>query len=86
MNIFFRILIGLLIAGVGTYFVLRTQTILGFFGPVAWAEAKLGGGGTRLFYKLIGLVLIFTGFMVATNLWGAFLEATLGSLFPRPQE
>ena len=82
MNIFLRIIIGLIVAGLGTYMVLRTVTILGFFGTVDWAEQKLGGGGTRLFYKLLGIVIVFTGFMVAANLWNAFLESTLGSILP----
>lgn len=82
MNIFLRIVIGLIVAAIGCYMVLRTETILGFFGTVDWAEQKLGGGGTRLFYKLLGIVIVFVGFMVATNLWDAFLEATLGSIIP----
>ncbi len=86
MNIFLRILIGILIAGVGTYMVLRTETILGFFGTVDWAERKLGGGGSRLFYKLLGIAIVFVGFMVATNLWSAFIESTLGSILPSGQE
>lgn len=52
-----------------------------FFGTNAWAETKLGGGGTSLLYKAIGILVIFAGFMWATNLWNAFLEATLGSVF-----
>lgn len=82
MNIFLRIIIGLLVAGVGTYMVIRTETILSFFGTVDWAEQKLGGGGSRLFYKLLGIVILFVGFMVATNLWDAFLASTLGSVIP----
>ncbi|MBU2612875.1 hypothetical protein KJ925_00250 [Patescibacteria group bacterium] len=81
MGIFLRTLIGLAIASAGTFMVLKTRVILGFFGPVAWADAKLGGGGSNLFYKLIGIVIALIGFLVATNLWEAFLQATLGSIF-----
>jgi hypothetical protein len=42
------------------------------------------GGGTNLFYKLLGVVFCLIGFLVMTNLWTAFLQATLGSLFPKP--
>ena len=84
MGIFFRIVLGLIIAGAGTFFVIRTRVIIDFFGTVDWAERKLGGGGTNLFYKLLGIVFIFVGFMVATDLWGAFLQATLGSILPKP--
>ncbi|MFH1078361.1 MAG: hypothetical protein V1745_03755 [Patescibacteria group bacterium] len=79
MGIFLRIVIGLAIAAVGTFMVLKTRFFLDFFGPVAWADAKLGS--SNLFYKLIGIVIALVGFLVATNLWNAFLQATLGSLF-----
>lgn len=82
MNIFLRVLIGLVVAGVGAFMVIRTEAFLGFFGTVDWAERKLGS--SRLFYKLLGILICFIGFMVATNLWNAFLEATLGGLFPKP--
>lgn len=81
MGIFLRILAGIAIAGAGVFMVIRTRNILDFFGPFDWAEAKLGNGGSNLFYKLVGVVVIFLGFMVATDLWNAFLNATLGSLF-----
>ena len=81
MSIFLRILLGIAIAAAGTFMVIRTRIILDFFGPWDWAEAKLGGGGSNLFYKLVGIVIVFIGFMVATNLWNEFLNATIGSLF-----
>ncbi|MFH1839013.1 MAG: hypothetical protein ABII13_01510 [Patescibacteria group bacterium] len=81
MGLIFRILIGLVLAGLGSVMVIRTRIFLEFFGTIDWAEAKLGGGGSHLMYKLIGIAFIFIGFMVATNLWSAFLEATLGSFF-----
>ncbi len=77
-----RILIGLGIAALGSWMVIKTNTIRDWFGSVDWAEEKLGGGGTNLFYKGLGLVFIFIGFLVATNMWGSFLQSTLGSLLP----
>lgn len=74
-----RILIGIAITSVGVFFVLRTATILDMFGGVDWAERHLGG--SRLFYKLLGIVFIFLGLIVATNMWDALLNATLGSFF-----
>jgi hypothetical protein len=84
MDILIRILIGLALVAGGFYFVWKTENVLGFFGSVDWAEQHLGGGGSRLFYKLLGIVIILIGFIVATNMWNAFMEATLGSLFPQP--
>ena len=76
----FRILIGLLLAAAGLFMVLRTPSIEDFFGPVDWAERHLGG--TSMFYKLLGVLVCFIGFMVITNLWDAFLVVVLGPLFP----
>lgn len=78
-----RIIIGLILVAVGFVLVWKTRKFIEFFGPIAWADAKLGGGGTSLMYKTIGIILIFIGFVVATNMWNALLEATLGSLFPK---
>ncbi len=76
-----RIIIGVLIAAAGVFFVLKTEVILDFFGGVDWAERHLGG--SRLFYKLLGIVFIILGLIVATNMWNALLNATLGSIFPK---
>ena len=83
MNIVLRILIGLALAGTGSWFVIKTRDVMGFFGPVDWAEAKLGGGGSYLLYKGVGILLCFIGIIVAANLWDWFLQSTLGSIFPR---
>jgi len=83
MNIFLRILLGLGIAAVGVFFTVRTRTVVEFFGRVDYFDQKLGGGGTNLFYKFLGILGSLIGFLVATNLWDAFLEATLGGIFPQ---
>ncbi len=45
---------------VGAIFVLKTEWFVQNFGKVEWAEQHLGfEGGTRLFYKLLGLAIIF---------------------------
>jgi len=82
MNIFLRILIGVVLTAAGVAMVIKTGTFRDFFGEVPFAEKYLGGGGTNLFYKFLGIAIILIGFLVATNLWSAFLQATLGSLFP----
>lgn len=83
MGLILRILLGAGIVGVGVVFVIKTRDIYDFFGGVPFAEKYLGGGGTTLFYKLLGVVFCLLGFIVMFNLWDAFLMATLGSLFPR---
>lgn len=76
---FTRILIGLILVVVGALMVIKTSKFHDFFGEMPWTYKYLGAGGTRLMYKFIGLILCFVGFMVMTNLWNAFLNATLGS-------
>lgn len=83
MQIFLRILIGIAIAGGGTFMVIRTQAMLNTVGHIDWAERKLGGGGSILVYKTTGILLCFIGIIVAANLWDAFLNATLGFLISR---
>lgn len=78
----FRVIIGILIVLAGTVMVFKSEWFFQNFGSVAWAEANLGpSGGSRLFYKLMGLALIFVGMLVATNLVTGFLNATIGRLF-----
>lgn len=81
---FLRILIGALLVALGAVLVIRTNFFMDFFGSMDFADKYLGGGGSRLMYKLIGIAISFIGFMYATNLWTAFLQATLGSLLPPP--
>jgi len=83
MSLIVRIIIGVVVAAIGFVFVWKTRKFMEIFGSIDWADQKLGGGGTLLVYKCIGLLMIFVGFMVATDLWNAFLGATLGSVFPK---
>ena len=54
------------------------------FGTIAWAETNLGtSGGSRLMYKLFGLVGIFIGFLLITNMFQGFLMGTIGKVFIR---
>jgi hypothetical protein len=56
----------------------------GYFGSIAWAEEHLGSsGGSRLMYKLVGIVFIFIGFLLITGQFTGFLGATLGRIFFR---
>jgi len=78
----FHIIIGLLLVAAGTVLIFKTEWFVVNFGTIAWAENNLGtSGGSRLFYKLIGLALIFVGMLIATNLMTSFLMGTIGQLF-----
>ncbi len=79
MALLWRILLGVGISGLGLLLLLRTEWMLDFFGTVDWAERNIGG--SRMFYKLLGALVVMIGFMIMTGLWTRMLEATLGSLF-----
>jgi hypothetical protein len=76
-----RILIGIGISALGFLIVWKTQIMLDSVGPIEWAERNLGGGGSRLFYKLLGTVIILIGFMVITNLFNDIVGGTISGLF-----
>ena len=79
-----RYFVGLLLAAAGLALVIKTEWFIQNFGSSSWAEEKLGtSGGTRLLYKVIGIALIFIGFLAITNLHQAFLLGTVGKLFIR---
>ena len=78
------IIIGILMVVVGVLAVVKTEWIIQNFGTNAWAEAKFGfSGGSRIFYKLIGLGIIFIGFIIMTGMWEGFLIGTVGKIFIR---
>ena len=77
-----RILLGLGIAGVGTWIVLKTEWLMANFGANRWAEQHLGTeGGSRIFYKLIGVALIIIGFAITTDIMQPLLLGFLSPLF-----
>ena len=77
-----RILGGLALIGIGILPVIKTQWFLENFGSIAWAEQHLGG--SRMFYKLLGLLISLAGILLATNILGGILIGTIGRLFVRP--
>lgn len=45
---------------IGAILVLKSEWLLNNFGRIDWAEMKLGSsGGTRTFWKLVGVAIIF---------------------------
>ncbi|MHB8904072.1 MAG: hypothetical protein ACYC40_03140 [Patescibacteria group bacterium] len=69
-----HIILGIIITAAGTYLVIKTEWFLNNFGRLSWFEEKLGSeGGSRLGYKLIGIILIFIGIIVLTGSGNAFM-------------
>ena len=76
--------IGLLFIAAGSGMILKTEWLIQNLGSNAWAEQHIGSsGGSRILYKFIGLVLIFLGFLLVTNLMNDFLMATIGKMLIR---
>jgi len=65
---FVRILIGLIVIVVGFLMVYRPRYFLDFLGNQAWVEKIFSVNDQELAYKIIGLVVIFVGILISTNL------------------
>lgn len=74
MSPFIRIPLGLAIMVVGFLMVKKTDVVLSWFGQIPFAEDKFGPGGSRFFYKLLGIAITFIGMFVATNIISGILE------------
>lgn len=76
MSPWLRIPLGLIVMAIGFWMVLKTETVLSWFGEVPFAEDKFGPGGSRFFYKLLGILVTFIGIFIATNIISDILEST----------
>lgn len=76
-----QIILGIIITAAGAGMVIKTEWLINNFGRLAWFEEKLGAeGGTRLGYKLIGLLAIFIGIIVMTGSGPNFFNWLLSPL------
>lgn len=75
MSPLLRIPLGLAIMVIGFLIVLKTEKVFTWFGEIPFAEAKFGAGGSRFFYKLIGVLVTFIGIFVATNVISDILSS-----------
>lgn len=83
-----NILIGLIIFVVGAWLVIKSEAMLNAFGRIEFFEHYLGSeGGSRLGYKLVGILAIFIGMLFMTNMIGGFLEWILSPIlrYNKPQ-
>lgn len=75
------ILIGFAITALGFLIVIKSEWMLNNFGRIGWFDQHLGlNGGSRLGYKLVGMAIIFIGFLVFTNMIGGFLNWIMSPL------
>jgi hypothetical protein len=81
MGLIIRIIIGGLGTALGIILVSKTEWWVNNFGRIAWAERHLSSsGGSRLMYKMIGLLIIFLSFIYVTGFWISFMKWLLGPL------
>jgi hypothetical protein len=77
-----KFLVGLIVIAIGAFLVIKTEKMLAMFGRVEFAERKMVEyGGSRGFYKLLGLLIILAAFLGLTGILGGILEAVLYPLF-----
>lgn len=76
MSPFLRVLLGLFVMIVGYFMVAKSEKVFEWFGQNEFAEKYLGYGGSRFFYKLIGILVVFIGIFIATNIISDILGGT----------
>ncbi len=65
----------------GVLLVIKTEWFLQNFGRISWFEKQFGTeGGSRLGYKLVGILLIFVGIVVMTGSGPNLIEWILSPL------
>ena len=73
--------LGILVIVLGAFMVIRTEWFIENFGYSDWAESKLGGGGTRIMYKVLGILFIVGSVLGMTGALGEIIIGVFGKLF-----
>jgi len=77
-----HIITGLIFVIIGALITIYSEKFYETFGSVPFAEKYLSTeGGSRLFYKLLGILVTIIGFLVVTNMWNNILYSILSPLF-----
>lgn len=67
---------------IGALIVIYSEKLFQALGRVSWAEQHLGTeGGSRLFYKLVGLAIIFLSLFYMSGILQSIGFAIFGRLF-----
>ncbi len=74
-------IVGIIMIAIGVLIVIKSEALLSNFGRISFFEQHLGAeGGSRLGYKLLGMLIIFIGILIFVNLIGNFLSWILSPL------
>ena len=77
-----KFIFGIIITAIGFILVWKSEWLLNNFGRISFAEKYLAhSGGTRLMYKLIGIIVIIIGIMYATNLTDNLIAKIVNIVF-----
>ncbi|MFA6410104.1 MAG: hypothetical protein WCW26_00820 [Candidatus Buchananbacteria bacterium] len=80
---FGKIVLGLAIAAVGAVITIKAEWMYENFGSIPSADKYLGTeGGSRLAYKLIGILTSVIGFLIMTNLIGGVITFVVRLFMP----
>lgn len=72
MNFLLRMIVGIALMGAGLVLVVKTYKIVQKIGYNDWAEQHLGGGGTYLLVKLIGMVIMLVSILIILGVINPF--------------
>jgi hypothetical protein len=73
-----RYLLGIIFIGVGFLITWKANTVMSIFGRIGWAETHLGTeGGSRLFYRLLGLLIIILSFAYMSGCIEGFITSVI---------
>ncbi len=76
-----NIIIGALIMVGGVFFTIKSEWFYQNFGSISFMDKYFGSeGGSRLGYKMIGVIMAFIGMLIFTNMIGGFLSWLLGPI------
>ncbi len=66
-----RTIVGIILSIIGVYMTIYSEWLYQNFGTVDVAERWFGSdGGSRLFYKFVGILVTLAGFLMVTGLMG----------------
>jgi hypothetical protein len=82
-------IVGIILIAVGFVIIWKSNWLMDNMGRIEWAEAHLGSdGGTRMFYKLIGVAIILLSFLLMSGGLGTGLKKVFNpnEAAPAPQD
>ena len=83
MIIFLRIILFIVLLVIGIYCIVRSEPLVRLFGHNELAERYLGSGGSYLFWKILGLILILLGALFLIGSLDSVFQSNTTKTFPQ---